>query len=65
MLEIGLLTPPIGLNVFVMKGAVGDRVSLGVIFKGTAWFLMAEVVIMALLLYFPKISTWLPSLMIG
>ncbi len=65
MLEIGLLTPPIGLNVFVMKGAVGDRVSLGTIFKGTAWFLMAEVVIMAILLFFPKVSTWLPSLMIG
>ncbi len=65
MLEIGLLTPPIGLNVFVMKGAVGDQVSLGTIFKGTSWFLMAEVVIMALLLFFPIISTWLPSLMIG
>ncbi|WP_246138011.1 TRAP transporter large permease [Maritimibacter fusiformis] len=65
MLEIGLLTPPIGLNAFVMKGAVGDRVSLGTIFKGTSWFLMAEVVIMAILLFFPKVSTWLPSLMIG
>ena len=65
MLEIGLLTPPIGLNVFVMKGVMGNRVPLGVIFKGTAWFLAAEVVIMALLLYFPFFSTWLPSVMIG
>ena len=65
MLEIGLLTPPIGLNVFVMKSVMGNRVSLGVIFKGTAWFLAAEVVIMAILLYFPIVSTWLPSVMIG
>lgn len=63
MLEIGLLTPPVGLNCFIMKSAVGDRVSLGTIFSGTAWFLLAEVVLMALFLFWPPIITWLPSLM--
>ena len=65
MLEIGLLTPPVGLNCFVMKSAVGDRVSLGEIFRGTSWFLLAEIVIMALLLGFPSLITWLPSLMVN
>jgi len=63
MIEIGLLTPPVGLNVFVVKAAVGDRVALSTIFRGVGWFLAAEVVIVALLLAFPQISLYLPSLM--
>lgn len=62
-IEIGLLTPPVGLQAFVVKGVVGDSVALGTIFKGILWFLGAELVIMALLLGFPSISLWLPGLM--
>lgn len=62
-IEIGLMTPPIGLNVFAVKSLVGDEISMGVIFKGVIWFLAAEVVIMALLIGFPEISLYLPSLM--
>lgn len=62
-IEIGLMTPPIGLNVFAVKSLVGDQVGLGVIFKGTMWFLAAEVVIMTLLIAFPEISLFLPGLM--
>lgn len=64
MLEIGLLTPPIGLNVFIMKGAVGPAVPVGTIFRGVSWFLIAEVFIMAALLMYPPFITWLPSLMV-
>lgn len=63
MIEIGLLTPPVGLNVFVVKGVLGDQVELKDIFKGVTWFLMAEVVIMALIIAYPSISLVLPSLM--
>ncbi|MDF2235004.1 TRAP transporter large permease [Albimonas sp. CAU 1670] len=63
MIEIGMLTPPVGLNVFVVKAALGERVPLGTIFKGVSWFLMAEVVIMGLLIAFPQLSLWLPNLM--
>lgn len=59
--EIGLLTPPVGLNAFVVKSVVGDKVPLGAIFRGLVWFLGAEVVIMALLIGFPQISLFLPS----
>ncbi len=62
-IEIGLLTPPVGLQAFVVKGVVGDSVALGTIFKGILWFLGAELIIMALLLGFPSISLWLPGLM--
>lgn len=62
LLEIGLVTPPVGLNVYVIKGALGDRVSLGEIFRGTSWFLAADFVTLALLIAFPVISLWLPTL---
>ena len=62
LLEIGLVTPPVGLNVYVIKGALGDRVNLGEIFRGTAWFLAADLVTLALLIAFPTISLLLPML---
>jgi tripartite ATP-independent transporter DctM subunit len=63
MIEIGLLTPPVGLNVFVVKGVLGDQVELRDIFRGVVWFLLAEIVIMGLIIAFPQISLVLPSLM--
>jgi len=62
-LEIGLLTPPVGFNVYVIKTVVGDEISLETIFRGVGWFLVCEVFIMALLIGFPQISLYLPSLM--
>ena len=61
-LEIGLLTPPVGFNVYVIKTVVGDEVPLETIFKGTAWFLGCELIIMTLLIAFPGISLYLPNL---
>ncbi|TKT78274.1 TRAP transporter large permease [Aquamicrobium sp. LC103] len=63
LLEIGLVTPPVGMNVFVIKSAMGSRVSLGTIFKGVTWFIVTDLVTLALLIAFPIITTWLPSLM--
>jgi tripartite ATP-independent transporter DctM subunit len=60
-LEIGLITPPVGLNVFILKGVVGDAVPLETIFKGILWFLLMDVVTLAILLTFPEISLWLPQ----
>lgn len=62
-IEIGLLTPPIGLNLFVVSAGVGDAVPFSTIVRGTAWFLAAESVVLALLMFFPQISLFLPSLM--
>ena len=62
-LEIGMITPPVGLNVYVVNSVVGRLVPLATIFRGVLWFLAAEVVIMALLIGFPELSTFLPNLM--
>jgi tripartite ATP-independent transporter DctM subunit len=62
-LEIGLLTPPVGMNVYVIKSVVGNRVELETIFRGVCWFLACEVVVVTLLIAFPQISLFLPSLM--
>jgi len=64
LLEIGLMTPPVGLNVFVVKGALGDRVTLNAIFRGVSWFVIVDCIVLALLISFPVIVTALPSLMI-
>jgi tripartite ATP-independent transporter DctM subunit len=63
LLEIGLVTPPIGLNVFVIKSIVGDKIPLERIFIGISYFLVADVIVMALLLAFPILSLYLPSLL--
>ncbi len=62
-IEIGLLTPPVGFNVYVIKSVVGDEVKLETIFRGVAWFLACEIPIMGLLIFFPQISLFLPESM--
>ena len=63
LLEIGLITPPVGLNVYVMKGALGSLVKLQQIFAGVTWFVVAEMITLALIVAFPLLSLWLPALM--
>ncbi len=65
LLEIGLITPPVGLNVYIMKSALGDSVSLASIFHGTFWFLAMDVLTLFLLITFPFLTLWLPDLMFG
>lgn len=62
-LEIGLVTPPVGMNVFVIKSVVGDTVSLERIFKGIAWFVATDIVTLAILIAFPQIALFIPRLM--
>ncbi|SHF26720.1 TRAP transporter, DctM subunit [Loktanella atrilutea] len=61
-LEIGFITPPVGLNVFVVKGIVGDLVPIHKIFTGIAWFVVMDVFLIAALIAFPQIILWLPGL---
>lgn len=61
-LEIGMITPPIGLNVFVIKGVVGKLASTGTIFRGVMWFLLADLFIVIALTVVPGIILWLPGL---
>ena len=59
--EMGLVTPPLGLNVFVACGATNSRVEDG--FRGVTPFLVGDLVVLTLLIFFPSIATFLPSLM--
>ncbi len=61
--ELGLITPPVGLNVYILKGAT-DLPLYG-IFRGIIPFAIADLVVLGILMVFPKISLFLPSLMTG
>ncbi|TDQ64345.1 tripartite ATP-independent transporter DctM subunit [Maritalea mobilis] len=60
--EISLITPPVGLNVFILKNVVGD-VTTGTIFKGVTPFWVADIIRLALLVGIPALSLFLPSQM--
>ncbi len=60
--ELGLITPPVGMNVFVIKSVV-ERVSFATIFRGVAPFVLTDIVRLAILIAFPVIAMWLPSRM--
>ncbi len=60
--EISLITPPVGLNVFVLRGVLPD-VSTSAIFKGVTPFWIADIVRLALLVFLPSIAIGLPMLM--
>jgi C4-dicarboxylate transporter DctM subunit len=62
VVEIGLISPPVGMNMFVLK-ALLPEVPTGTIFRGVMPFLWADVVRLAILVSFPAISLWLPSMM--
>lgn len=61
LLEIGMVTPPIGMNIFVIKSVVGNLVTTGAIFKGVFWFLVMDVLVLILLMSFPEIILFLPD----
>lgn len=63
LLEIGMITPPLGLNVFVIHSAMNGTVPLTTVFRGVMWFIAMEIVVLALLIAFPEISLWLPGQM--
>ncbi|MDG2259585.1 MAG: TRAP transporter large permease [Paracoccaceae bacterium] len=62
LLEIGMITPPMGMNVFVIKGVVGNIATLSMIFRGVFWFVLIDLAIVALLISFPDIVLFLPNL---
>lgn len=62
MMEAGLITPPMGLNLFTVAGAAKD-VSLETVMKGAAPFLFAIIVVVILLTVFPDIALYLPNMM--
>jgi TRAP-type C4-dicarboxylate transport system permease large subunit len=61
--EIGLVTPPVGMNVYVCVSAAEGQVSLPDAFRGIAPFIFCDLIVLSLLLIFPQLALWLPGLM--
>lgn len=64
VVEVGLITPPVGMNVFVISAMVPD-VPMGKIFLGVMPFFVCEMIRVTILVVFPVISLWLPRLLSG
>ena len=62
IVQIGLISPPVGMNLFVINTLL-PKVGLGNIFKGCWPFVLVMIFVLGLLIAFPQISLWLPSLM--
>ncbi len=62
-IEIGIVTPPYGMNLFILKGILPDT-SMGEIFRAVLWFILPLVFTMAIYIAFPQVALWLPNLML-
>jgi len=60
VMAMGVITPPVGMNVYIVKGIAGDGVPLESIFRGIFPFLGALIICIAVLIAFPEIATFLP-----
>ena len=61
-METGLIHPPVGMNVFVIKSVVPE-VTFTTIFKGVIPFVVTDIIRLVILIAFPVIALWLPSRM--
>lgn len=61
LLEMGLLTPPVGLNVFVIHSVTEPRVAISRIFGGVLPFFAMDLAVLGLLVLYPALSLWLPA----
>jgi tripartite ATP-independent transporter DctM subunit len=64
VVEIGLISPPVGMNIFVLKTLL-PQVSTSTIFRGVTPFVVADIIRLGILIAFPVLSTWLPKLLFG
>ncbi|MFC1971378.1 TRAP transporter large permease [Chloroflexota bacterium] len=60
--ELGAITPPVAINLFVAKGLFPD-IKIETIIRGTLWFMAMDIITFVFLFAFPAITTWLPSTM--
>ena len=64
-MEMGAISPPFGLSLFVMKGIMGDRATMGEIYRGSLPFIALDALVMSLMLFIPATVLWLPGLVGG
>jgi TRAP-type C4-dicarboxylate transport system permease large subunit len=62
VVEIGLISPPVGMNIFVVKSLL-PNMSTMTVFRGVTPFAVALVVMLGIMVAFPQLATWLPGFM--
>jgi len=65
LIELGAITPPVGINLFAVVSASDGKVSVDDLYKGIGPFIVIELVVLAILVAFPALSTALPRAMVG
>jgi len=60
--EMGVVTPPIGLNLFAVSGT--SKIPIAQVLKGTIPFFIGDLVVLLLVIFFPALATWLPSVLV-
>ena len=63
LLEIGMITPPVGMNVFVIRNVASRYVSVTDVLRGVVPFILADLVVVALIVTVPSLVLFLPDLM--
>ena len=63
VIEMGMITPPVGINCFILAGIMPNEVSLDDVFRGSVRFLVLDVLTLAILIAFPFLSLYLPARM--
>jgi tripartite ATP-independent transporter DctM subunit len=63
-IQLGLITPPFGLDVYTMKALAPPDISVGDVFRSSIPFLAIGFLVMALIMIIPQLATWLPSIMV-
>jgi C4-dicarboxylate transporter, DctM subunit len=61
-IEIGVVTPPYGMNLFILKGILSGT-SMGEIYRGVLWFIVPLLLTIVIYIAFPQVSLWLPNMM--
>jgi TRAP-type C4-dicarboxylate transport system permease large subunit len=64
LVEISVITPPVGMNLFAVMSAVDDKTKFAHVARGVMPFIGLEVIVLTLLIAFPELVTWLPQQML-
>lgn len=62
-LQMSFLTPPFGFSLFYLKGVAPDELSTGALYRGVLPFVILQAIVLAAVVFFPALATWLPRLL--
>ena len=63
-IEVALVSPPYGLNLFMMQATV-PGLRMADLYRGVIWFIVFDILTLAIMMAFPQLSLWLPNMMLG